>query len=903
MAKQHPYRHCISEISLNGKNLKYFDLTKLNDERYEKLPFSTRVLLESAVRNCDEFQICHKDIETLLNSTETQPNDAEIPFLPARTMFQDFTGIPAVVDFTAMRDAVSLLGGDPSRVNPRTPVELVLDNSVQVDYFRSADTLAKNRQVEFKRNKERYEFLKWASVAFENLRIVPPGCSVVHQIAMEYLARHVVEKNAWLSPDSLLSTDSHTTILNGLGVLGWTVGSIEAESLMLGQCVHMVAPCVVGYKVTGQLDDLATSTDIVLAVTKNLRDIGVGGKFVEFFGAGVGLLSIAERTTISNMCPEYGATVAFFPFDERTLDYLKQTIGMIPDHDKTHIQYIEHYYKANKMFRTYDKVDEDPIFSEVFELDLGTIIPSCSGPKRPSDRVPLKDLYREFPLCLTQKLNSKGFGLSKDKLSASKSLHYQGADYTLNHGSIVLASITSCTNTSNPSVMLGAGLLANNAALRGLTIQPYIKASLSPGSGVVTLYFKESGVTRYFEDLGFTVAAGDACSACTGSCDTLHREVASVLEGGELVTVGVLSGNRNFQDRTNSLTRANYLASPLLVIAYALAGRIDIDFQNEPLGLAQDGKPVFLKDIRPTRSEIQDMELRTVVPALFKDAHSKVMGGNEAWNELQPTDSVCFAWNPLCTYIKSPPFFKNIALDGHESSRRIVDAFVLLHLGDNVSTDHISPAGMIARNSPGAKYLSSLGLTPREFNSYGARRGNHDVMSRGTFANIRLVNKFTRKPGPKTVFWPDGGKEEMDIFDASVWYKDTGRTVIILAGKNYGCGPSRDWAAKGQFMLGVKAVIAESFDSVHRSNLVGVGILPLEYLPGQSAGSLRLTGQEQFTIVLPEQLTEVGSIVDVRLSDGRTFCVKMRLDSEVELLYYRNGGILDYMIRKFADES
>jgi len=889
--EEHPFKQCVNQLSCNGKEYRYFDLTKLDDQRYDKLPYSIRVLLESVVRNCDRFQVHEKDVNAILNWNETQHDSVEFPFRPARTILQDFTGVPAVVDFAAMRDAVERLGGDASKINPLTPADLVIDHSVQVDYFRSDDALKKNQEMEFQRNKERFQFLKWGSEAFENLQIIPPGSGIVHQVNLEYLARSVFDNEGLLYPDSLVGTDSHTTMINGLGILGWGVGGIEAEAVMLGQAISMVVPKVVGYKITGVLNEIATSTDVVLTITKHLRQIGVVGKFVEFFGPGAALLSIADRASISNMCPEYGATVGFFPVDDMSIQYLRQS-----GREDERIEFIQTYLKANKMYRDYNNADEDPIFSEVVELDLGTVVPSCSGPKRPHDRVPVADMKEEFVKCLTHKVGFNGYGLDEDKLSSAVPFIYEGKEYVLNHGSVVIASITSCTNTSNPSVMLGAGLLAKNAVEAGLTTKPYIKTSVSPGSGVVTYYLKESGVDTYLEALGF-YNAGYGCMTCIGNSGPLPEEVGQSIDKGDLVAVGILSGNRNFEGRIHPLTRANYLASPLLVIAYALAGTVNIDFETEPIGHNADGKAVFLREIWPRRKAIQEIERKTVIPALFREVYSKVKYGNTAWNELDTSPSLLYAWDKKSTYIQSPPFFDNMTLEVG-SIKSIEKAAVLLNVGDSVTTDHISPAGMIARNSPAARYLGNRGLTPREFNSYGSRRGNDAVMARGTFANIRLINKFMKKAGPKTKHFPSG--DEMDIFDAADRYKQEKRSLIILAGKEYGSGSSRDWAAKGPWMLGINAVIAESYERIHRSNLVGMGIAPLQYLDGDNATSLDLTGEESFSIEIPETITP-GQLLSVKVNDERSFQVKARFDTDLELVYYKNGGILNYMIRKISE--
>uniref|UniRef100_A0A8C8AUA3 Cytoplasmic aconitate hydratase n=1 Tax=Otus sunia TaxID=257818 RepID=A0A8C8AUA3_9STRI len=771
----------------------------LNDSR---LPFSIRVLLEAAIRNCDEFLVKKGDVENILNWKVVQHKNVEVPFKPARVILQDFTGVPAVVDFAAMRDAVKKLGGDPEKINPICPADLVIDHSIQVDFNRRSDSLQKNQDLEFERNKERFEFLKWGSQAFKNMRIIPPGSGIIHQVNLEYLARVVMDQDGYYYPDSVVGTDSHTTMIDGLGVLGWGVGGIEAEAVMLGQPISMVLPEVVGYKLLGTPQPLVTSTDIVLTITKHLRQVGVVGKFVEFFGPGVAQLSIADRATIANMCPEYGATAAYFPVDDISIGYLMQT-----GRDKEKVMCTKKYLEAVGMLRDFKNSSQDPDFTQVVELDLHTVVPCCSGPKRPQDKVAVSDMKKDFETCLGAKQGFKGFQIAPDRHKSVVKFNFEGCDFELAHGSVVIAAITSCTNTSNPSVMLGAGLLAKKAVEAGLTVKPYIKTSLSPGSGVVTYYLRESGVMSYLSQLGFDVV-GYGCMTCIGNSGPLPESVVEAITQGDLVAVGVLSGNRNFEGRVHPNTRANYLASPPLVIAYAIAGTIRIDFEKEPLG-------------KTVSSETFVVELHQMTEYLWDTKHA----------------------------IVKKPSKKTLAL---QTPKTIEDAYVLLSFGDSVTTDHISPAGNIARNSPAARYLTSRGLTPREFNSYGSRRGNDAVMARGTFANIRLVNKFIDKQGPQTIHFPSG--ETLDVFDAAERYKQAGHSLIVLAGKEYGAGSSRDWAAKGPFLLGVKAVLAESYERIHRSNLVGMGVIPLQYLPGEDAGTLGLTGRERYTIVIPEKL-------------------------------------------------
>uniref|UniRef100_A0A3Q1C6D2 Cytoplasmic aconitate hydratase n=1 Tax=Amphiprion ocellaris TaxID=80972 RepID=A0A3Q1C6D2_AMPOC len=899
---QNPFQHLVEALDPSDQTRQFFNLSKLGDPRYDHLPFSIRILLESAVRNCDEFLVKRSDVESIMNWKQTQTQTVEVPFRPARVILQDFTGVPAVVDFAAMRDAVTKLGADPEKINPVCPADLVIDHSIQVDFNRNQPKssefcwildnrrvntlinacLQKNQDLEFDRNKERFQFLKWGSKAFKNMRIIPPGSGIVHQVNLEYLARVVFDHDGFFYPDSLVGTDSHTTMINGLGVLGWGVGGIEAEAVMLGQPISMVLPEVVGYKLSGTPDKFITSTDIVLTVTKHLRQVGVVGKFVEFFGPGVAQLSIADRATIANMCPEYGATAAFFPVDDVSVQYLEQT-GECPA-----LTYITKYLKAVGMFRDYNNVSQDPDFTQVVELDLSSVVPCCSGPKRPQDRIAVSSMKSDFETCLGAKVGFKGFQVAPDLHTATVPFQFNGQQYSLSHGSVVIAAITSCTNTSNPSVMLGAGLLAKKAIECGLSVKPYIKTSLSPGSGVVTYYLKESGVMDYLSQLGFEVV-GYGCMTCIGNSGPLPEPVVEAITQGDLVAAGVLSGNRNFEGRVHPNTRANYLASPPLVIAYAIAGTMRIDFENEPIATNAEGRQIFLRDIWPTREEIQAVERTFVIPSMFKEVYEKIEKVNERWNSLVAPSDKLYTWDPQSTYIKSPPFFDGLL----QPPKSINDAYVLLNLGDSVTTDHISPAGNIARNSSAARYLTSRGLTPRDYNSYGSRRGNDAVMARGTFANIRLFNKFLNKQAPQTLHLPTG--ETLDVFDAAERYQQSGVPLLVLAGKEYGSGSSRDWAAKGPFLLGIKAVIAESYERIHRSNLVGMGVIPLEYLPGQTADSLGLTGRERYTIPIPEQLTPR------MLDTGKTFQVRMRFDTDVELTYFHNGGILNYMIRQMSE--
>uniref|UniRef100_A0A667YII9 Cytoplasmic aconitate hydratase n=1 Tax=Myripristis murdjan TaxID=586833 RepID=A0A667YII9_9TELE len=841
-----PFQHIVEPLAPNDSHQCFYNLTKLQDPRYDRLPFSIRVLLESAVRNCDEFLVKRSDVESILNWKKTQTQTVEVPFRPARVILQDFTGVPAVVDFAAMRDAVMKLGGDPEKINPVCPADLVIDHSIQLIHFPKkkiiknivqepllgimcyfvitpvSDSLQKNQDLEFDRNKERFQFLKWGSKAFRNMRIIPPGSGIVHQVNLEYLARVVFNQDGYYYPDSLVGTDSHTTMIDGLGVLGWGVGGIEAEAVMLGQPISMVLPEVVGYKLHGTPDKLITSTDIVLTVTKDLRQVGVVGKFVEFFGPGVAQLSIADRATIANMCPEYGATAAFFPVDNVSIQYLEQT-------EPEKLAYITKYLKAVGMYRDYNDASQDPDFTKVVELDLSTVVPCCSGPKRPQDRIPVSYMKKDFENCLGEKQGFKGFQVAPDRHNTIVPFQYNDTEYSLSHGSVVIAAITSCTNTSNPSVMLGAGLLAKKAIELGLSVKPYIKTSLSPGSGVVTYYLKKSGVMNYLAQLGFEVV-GYGCMTCIGNSGPLPEPVVEAITKGDLVAAGVLSGNRNFEGRVHPNTRANYLASPPLVIAYAIAGTVRIDFEREPIAVNSNGQEIFLRDIWPTRNEIQAVEREFVIPSMFKEVYEKIEKVNERWNSLIAPSDKLYTWDTNSTYIKSPPFFDGLV---------------------NILTD--------------------------------------------SYWKIYTVVKDMQ--APQTIYLPTG--ETLDVFDAAERYQQAGIPLLILAGKEYGSGSSRDWAAKGPFLLGIKAVLAESYERIHRSNLVGMGVIPLEYLPGQTADSLGLTGRERYTIIIPGQLTPRMK-VDVKLDTGKTFQVQMRFDTDVELAYFHHGGILNYMIRKMS---
>lgn len=789
-----------------------------------------------------------------------------------------------------MRDCMHRLGGDPKKINPLCPVDLVIDHSVQVDKAGTFDAAQFNEQMEFDRNRERFQFLKWGSKAFDNFGIVPPGSGIVHQVNLEYLARVVMQRNNLLYPDSVVGTDSHTTMINGLGVAGWGVGGIEAESVMLGQTISMVLPEVVGFKFTGNLPQGATATDLVLTCVDMLRKRGVVGKFVEFFGPGVKNISLADRATIANMAPEYGATMGYFPIDENSIEYLHLT-----GRNKNTVETIEKYLRAQGMFAS---GQPDPDFSgEIMHLDLGSVQPSLSGPKRPHDRVTFANMKKDFNSCMTNKVGFKGFGFDEAGAKKTKKFTYEGKEYTFNHGDVVICAITSCTNTSNPDVMLAAGLLAKNAVEAGLSTKPYIKKSLSPGSHVVTQYYKAAGVEEYMDKLGFTTA-GYGCMTCIGNSGDIPPEVEAAIVEGDMVASAVLSGNRNFEGRVHPNTRANYLASPPLVVAYALAGSVDFDFETQPLGKGKNGKDVYLRDIWPSRDQVTQVTAGVIKPEMFKSTYDNILKGSKMWQGLEAPTGSLYKWDDNSTYIHNPPFFKNTDNE-IKPIAQIKNAHCLLNMGDSITTDHISPAGKIAKNSPAARYLEERGIAPKDFNSYGSRRGNDEIMARGTFANVRLINKMVEKTGPTTVHIPSG--KEMAIFDAAAQYQKDGVDTIILAGKEYGSGSSRDWAAKGPFLQGVKAVIAESYERIHRSNLVGMGILPLQFKNGENADSHGLTGKETFSIDTQGGNLGVGQDVTVTASNGKQFTVKCRLDTDPEINYYKNGGILQYVLRKLKD--
>jgi aconitate hydratase len=866
-----------------------------------KLPYSIRVMLESVLRQCNEREITKDDVINLAKWKPRVSTRPSLPFSPGRVVMQDFTGVPAVVDLAAMRSAVARMGADPRKINPIVPVELVIDHSLQVDFFASPDALQRNAELEFQRNKERYEFLHWGQKAFDNFNVIPPATGIVHQVNLEYLANVVmiqdIDGERIAFPDTLVGTDSHTTMINGLGVVGWGVGGIEAEAAMLGQPIDMVTPDVIGFRMFGELIEGVTATDLVLRVVQMLREKGVVGKFVEFFGSGLDVLSLPDRATIANMAPEYGATMGFFPVDLETLRYLRLT-GR-PDEL---IERVEKFTQAQQLFR--DSSFPDPEYTDTLELDLGTVEPSLSGPKRPQDRIPLKDLKTDFNMSLIAPVGPKGFGLSEKAIGSQVTVGSNGSTLEMSNGSVVIAAITSCTNTSNPSVMIAAGLVAQKAVKYGLKVKSYVKTSLAPGSRVVTDYLDQSGLLEPLSELGFNIV-GYGCTTCIGNSGPLAGKVVEAINSGNLVAAAVISGNRNFEGRINPHVRANFLASPPLVVAFALAGTVDIDLNKDPLGQSQEGNPVFLKDIWPSSKEIMDAINKHVSPDMFKSQYANVYSSNETWNEISGIDSDVYQWNDGSTYIQEPPFFKEITSEIPEISP-IKNARVLALFKDSITTDHISPAGAIPNDSPAGKYLIEKGVQIRDFNSFGSRRGNDRIMTRGTFGNIRLKNQLL--PGVEggyTVYLGDQPIEargqKLSIFDASEYYKKEGIPLIILAGKEYGAGSSRDWAAKGTLLLGVKAVIAESFERIHRSNLVGMGVLPLQFKNGLSAENLGLDGTEIYDVVgLDDNLSPHSEIkVKAKKADGTSinFQVLVRIDTVVEVDYYRNGGILQTVLR------
>jgi aconitate hydratase len=880
----------------------FYRLSKLEEAgllALNRIPFSIRIILESLLRQCDESIITRQDVLNLAAWSPQAGERLSLPFKPARVIMQDFTGVPAVVDLAAMRSAIARLGGDPNKINPMVPVDLVIDHSVQVDFFAAMDALTRNAELEFQRNRERYEFLHWGQKAFDNFRVVPPATGIVHQVNLEYLAQVVlIEPGSGpllTYPDTLVGTDSHTTMINGLGVVGWGVGGIEAEAAMLGQPMDMLAPDVVGFKMTGGLAEGVTATDLTLTVTQMLRSRGVVDKFVEFFGSGLSSLSLADRATIANMAPEYGATIGYFPVDDETLRYLRLT-----GRSEELVTRVEAYCKEQGLFRT--DASPDPVYTDFLELDLGTVESSLAGPKRPQDRVTLKEMQQTFHSALVAPVKERGYELIPEALARKAVVGTNGSGVEIGHGAVVIAAITSCTNTSNPSVMIGAGLLARKAVEKGLKVKPYVKTSLAPGSRVVTEYLHKAGLLEPLSNLGFNVV-GYGCTTCIGNSGPLSSEVVKGITGADLVAAAVLSGNRNFEGRIHPYVRANYLASPPLVVAYALAGTVDIDLVNDPLGTDQQGTPVFLSDIWPSSDEIRQTIAQAVRPEMFQEKYANVFSGNETWNAIGSRQGNLYSWSDASTYIQEPPFFIDLAPEP-PSIQPIHGARVLAVLGDSITTDHISPAGSIAADSPAGKYLISLGVQQRDFNSYGSRRGNDRIMTRGTFANIRLKNRML--PGVEggyTLFLGGEGATEarMSIYDAAMRYRQSGTPLIVLAGKEYGTGSSRDWAAKGTNLLGIKAVIAESFERIHRSNLIGMGVLPLQFKPGENCDSLGLTGREKFSIHVSDEIQPQSELrVDVIRQDGSatSFTVIARLNTKIEIDYYRNGGILQTVLRK-----
>ncbi len=866
-----------------------------------RLPFSLKVLLEALLRNCDGTLVTEEDVTALAQWNAKSPAAREVPFKPARVILQDFTGVPAVVDLAAMRAAMKRLGGNATKINPLVPVDLVIDHSVQVDFFGNASALERNAEIEFQRNRERYEFLRWGQQAFQNFRVVPPATGIVHQVNLEFLAKVVLAQNIHgetvLFPDTLVGTDSHTTMINGLGVLGWGVGGIEAEAAMLGQPYYFLTPKVVGFRLRGKLNEGVTATDLVLTVTQMLRKKGVVDQFVEFFGEGLAEMTLADRATVANMSPEYGATMGYFPIDAETLRYLRQT-----GRSEEEVDRVERYAKEQGIFRTHQT--PDPEFTDVLELDLATVEPSLAGPKRPQDRVPLSQMKQAFRRALSAPVKERGFGLSAEDTTRSASVRFNGTSAKLNHGSVVIAAITSCTNTSNPSVMLGAGLVAKKALERGLQVPPCVKTSLAPGSKVVTEYLQAAGLLDSLAALHFNLV-GYGCTTCIGNSGPLPPEVASALTQGQLVAAAVLSGNRNFEGRVHPQVRANYLASPPLVVAYALAGTVDIDLATEPLGKDRLGNAVFLRDIWPSQAEVSEAMGRSVRPEMFRSSYQNAWDGNATWNAIPVAGGSLYPWQDASTYIQEPPFFIGLTRAPGTISE-IRGARVLALLGDSVTTDHISPAGDIPLDGPAGRFLVEHGVTKKDFNSFGSRRGNDRVMVRGTFANIRLKNLLA--PGTEggiTLHFPIG--EHMSIYDAAMRYRHEGVPLMVLAGKEYGSGSSRDWAAKGTLLLGVRAVLAETYERIHRSNLVGMGVLPLQFRAGESAAALGLNGREVFDIAgLSDAIRPRSEVTLTAVApDGtkRSFQAVARLDSAVEVNYYRNGGILPTVLRSLLKSS
>ncbi|MGM0460330.1 MAG: aconitate hydratase AcnA [Bacteroidota bacterium] len=901
MADKNPLLHTKVPLSGIEGNIHAYSLKKLGDLGYgnvSKLPFTIKVLLEAVLREYDGYTVTEDDVKLLADYNAKSPQ-GEIPFKPSRVVLQDFTGVPAVVDLAALRSAMKRMGGDPNSINPQVPVDLVIDHSVQVDMFGQEAAFMFNVEREMERNNERYEFLKWGQKAFDNFRVVPPGRGIVHQVNLEYLAKGVFTRKesdgtTVAYPDTLVGTDSHTTMINGLGILGWGVGGIEAEAAMLGQPIYMLVPEVVGMKLTGRLREGITATDLTLTVTEMLRRHGVVSKFVEFYGPGLSNMSLPDRATIANMSPEYGATMGFFPIDSEALRYMRRT-----GRDEELVNLVEAYTKEQGLFRTDDT--PDPVFSDTLELDLGDVETSLAGPKRPQDRITLPNMKKTFESSLTSDDPTMGFNLTQEKL-ANKGIFKNGQTVEMKHGDVVIAAITSCTNTSNPSVMLGAGIIAKKAIEKGMKVPPYVKTSLAPGSRVVTEYLNEAGLTNYMDQLGFNLV-GYGCTTCIGNSGPLPEAVENAVKEGDLVVAGVLSGNRNFEGRIHPYVKANYLASPPLVVAYALAGTVDIDLDKDPIGKDSDGNDVLLKDIWPTSDEITEFLDEAIRPELFDRMYSDIFE-SETWDKIPVGGGELYEWKEESTYIQEPPFFVGMG-ENPEPIKSIKGAKALVKVGDSITTDHISPAGNIKKESPAGQYLVEHDVEERDFNSYGSRRGNDRVMTRGTFANVRFKNQLAPgKEGGFTKYHPTG--EITTIFDAAERYKEDGTPLVALAGKEYGTGSSRDWAAKGTILLGVKAVIAASYERIHRSNLVGMGVLPLQFADGESHESLGLDGSEEFTIHVDDDLKPQQTVkVEAKKSDGTVvkFDTVNRIDTPVEIDYFRNGGILHKVLRDYVEED
>ena len=892
-------------LDTTGGAVHYYRLDRAADEfgvDLGRLPFSIKVLLENALRNAGEGPVTREDVENLARYEPASPAEVEIPFSPARVLLQDFTGVPAVVDLAALRSAMARNGGDPEAINPRVPVDLVIDHSVQVDSFALPEAFQINADIEFQRNQERYEFLRWGSKAFDNFSVVPPERGICHQVNLEYIA-----KGVWTSPtddglhvaypDSLVGTDSHTTMINGLGVLGWGVGGIEAEAAMLGQPIYMLMPKVVGFRLSGKLREGVTATDLTLTVTQMLRKHGVVGKFVEFYGPGLSSMSLPDRATIANMAPEYGATMGFFPIDAETVDYLRRT-----NRDADTVDLVEKYTKAQGLYRTDDLAE--PEFEATLELNLEDVQPSMSGPKRPQDRIVLGDVQREFRESITRPASPQGFGYSEDALdNTGRYADKEGNELDLRHGDVVIAAITSCTNTSNPSVMLAAGLLAQKAVERGMTVKPYVKTSLAPGSRVVTAYLEKAGLQEPLDKLGYNLV-GYGCTTCIGNSGPLPEPVAKAITEGDLVVSGVLSGNRNFEGRIHSLVKANYLASPPLVVAYALAGTVDIDLQNDVIGQDRDGNDVYLRDLWPSQREILDAIAQAVTPDQFAELYEGIEESNPRWNQIATSEGAVYDWQDDSTYIQEPPFFFDVTPEV-PTIQGITGARTLVKAGDSTTTDHISPAGAIPKGEPAGQYLQDHGVEPKDFNSFGSRRGNDRVMTRGTFANIRLRNQLA--PGTEggwSRHLPDG--ETGYMYDVAMKYREEGTPLVVFAGDDYGMGSSRDWAAKGTILLGIRAVVAKSFERIHRSNLIGMGVLPLTFRGDDGLETFGLDGTETFDIPVTDGLRpgDVLTITATKDDGTRTaFDVDVALNTPVEVEYYRHGGILNYVLRDFLNNE